>query len=108
LKEVRAALKSLDIGLAFDDFGSGQTRLAELAVVHPDYIKFDISLIRSIDAHPERQEMVATLVRMVKRLGLIALAEGVETKEECAACVEIGFDLAQGYYFGRPAPLSMI
>ena len=106
LRELRAALKELNIGLAFDDFGSGQTRLAELAVVHPEYLKFDISLIRSIDmATAEQKEMVATLVRMVKDLGVIALAEGIETEEECATCVALGFELAQGYYFGRPTPL---
>jgi len=108
LRELRAALKELKIGLAFDDFGSGQTRLAELAVVHPDYLKFDISLIRSIDTAPvEQKEMVRTLVRMVKDLGVVALAEGVETEAECAACVDIGFELAQGYHFGKPAPLRM-
>jgi EAL domain-containing protein (putative c-di-GMP-specific phosphodiesterase class I) len=53
LSELRKALRSLNIGLAFDDFGAGQARLVELADAPPDYIKLDISLIRDIDRAPK-------------------------------------------------------
>ena len=48
--------------------------------------------------------MIRTLVQMVRDLDVKALAEGVETLEEAEACQEIGFDLAQGFYYGRPSP----
>ncbi len=106
MKELRTTLRDLDIGLAFDDFGAGQTRLAELSEVHPDYLKFDMSLIRAIHlASSERVQMVATLVRMVREMGVVALAEGIENEQECIACRNLGFQLAQGYYLGRPTAL---
>ncbi len=48
--------------------------------------------------------MMETLVQMVRDLDIRALAEGVETAEEAEACIDLGFDLAQGYFYGRPSP----
>lgn len=106
MRELSAAVKDLEIELAFDDFGSGQARLAELIESRPDYVKFDISLIHAIDhAGEARRRMLETLVRMVRDLDIRALAEGIETSSEAEACRAIGFDLAQGYFYGRPTPL---
>jgi EAL domain-containing protein (putative c-di-GMP-specific phosphodiesterase class I) len=92
--------------LAFDDFGAGQARLIELTETLPDYVKFDVQLIRGIHAASAgRQKALATLVRLVHDLGIATLAEGVELAEERAACHQLGFDLAQGFYLGRPEPL---
>jgi EAL domain-containing protein (putative c-di-GMP-specific phosphodiesterase class I) len=107
MKRLGEELKSINVRLAFDDFGAGQARIAELTAVRPDYLKFDISLIRNIHlASPDHQQMVAQLVKMVRNLGILALAEGVESEAEAATCVALGFDLAQGFYFGRPAPMK--
>jgi len=104
MRELRAALKDMDIGLAYDDFGAGQARLIELVEVPPDFLKFDIDLIRNIqNATPDRQKMLGSLVQMVQELGIAALAEGIELPEEHEVCVELGFDYAQGYLYGRPA-----
>lgn len=105
MRNLRSRLKELNIGIAYDDFGAGQTRLSELTEAPPDYLKFDISLIRGIDqAPPERQRMLASLVKMVIDLGVNPLAEGIETPEEADVCRSLGFLTAQGYHFGRPAP----
>ena len=107
MKRLSEGLKALNVRLAFDDFGAGQARINELTAVHPDYLKFDMSLIHNIHrATSEHQQMVAQLVKMVRNLGILALAEGVELEEEAAVCAELGFDLAQGYCFGRPAPIT--
>jgi EAL domain-containing protein (putative c-di-GMP-specific phosphodiesterase class I) len=75
--------------------------------VRPDYIKFDMGLIRGIDqAAGPRQTMLETLVKMVLDLGIVALAEGVETAGEGATCRQIGFQLAQGFHYGKPAHAS--
>jgi EAL domain-containing protein (putative c-di-GMP-specific phosphodiesterase class I) len=103
--ELKAVLEDLHMKLAFDDFGSGQARLVELIEIRPDYLKFDISLIRNIHAaSPQRQQMVSSLVRMVRELGVTPLAEGVETREEHEACRQLGFEFGQGFYYGKPAP----
>jgi EAL domain-containing protein (putative c-di-GMP-specific phosphodiesterase class I) len=103
IRELKVVLQSLDIKLVYDDFGAGQSRLLELMDAPPDILKFDISLVRNLDQRsPASLRMVAALVGMTKDLGVLALAEGIETAKEAAACRQIGFDLAQGYYFGRP------
>lgn len=105
--ELRANLDDLDIQLAFDDFGAGQARLVELGEVRPDYLKFDMSLIQGIDrAGPSRQQVVAALVKMVSDIGTIPLAEGVESTSTHETLCEMGFQLGQGYLYGRPASLS--
>ncbi|MAD81288.1 MAG: diguanylate phosphodiesterase [Planctomycetaceae bacterium] len=102
--ELRACLDDLDITMAYDDFGAGRARLAELVRVRPEFLKFDISLVHDIHiANEQHQQLVATLVKMVSDLGIIPLAEGVECEEESDTCLQLGFQLGQGYYYGRPA-----
>jgi EAL domain-containing protein (putative c-di-GMP-specific phosphodiesterase class I) len=109
MRHLSSRLQELDIQLAYDDFGSGQARLAELIEARPHYVKFDISLIRGIDhSDSHRRKMLETLVRMVRDLGIQALAEGIETEAEADACRDLQFDLAQGFYFGRPAPACFV
>lgn len=105
MRSLRQALRDLSIGIAYDDFGAGQARLLELIDVPPDYLKYDMKLVQGIaDAPASRRLMLKSLVAMTKELGVTPLAEGVETRADSDACVELGFDLIQGYLFGRPAP----
>jgi EAL domain-containing protein (putative c-di-GMP-specific phosphodiesterase class I) len=107
MKRLREELRELDVGIAFDDFGAGQARLVDLVDVHPEYLKFDMSLTRDIHlASAERQGLVSSLVRMARDLGTIPLAEGIECEKERDACVVLGFELAQGFHFGRPTALT--
>ncbi len=109
LRRFRAVLDELDMRLAYDDFGVGQARLVELSEVPPDVVKFDIQLIRNIDrAPPSRQRTLSQLVNLVKDLGVKTLAEGVETDAERLTCLELGFELGQGFYFSRPAPVASL
>lgn len=106
MRELRKEMNDLKIGLAYDDFGAGQTRLSELIEAPPDYLKFDISLIRDIDkAPPERRRTLESLVRVALDLGVNPLAEGIETPGEAEVCRSLGFLTAQGYHFGRPSPV---
>jgi EAL domain-containing protein (putative c-di-GMP-specific phosphodiesterase class I) len=109
MSRLREALRILKLGLAFDDFGVGQTRLVDLAKVPPDYLKFDISLIREIHLAPKRLiQMVATFVRATQDLGIVTLAEGVECQEEADKCRYLGFDLVQGFFYGKPQSINQI
>lgn len=109
MRSVRDALNDFQMGLAYDDFGAGQTRLIEIAEVTPDYLKFDIKLIQNIHAaSAERKQMLETLVRMARDLGIVTLAEGVEREDESDTCRELGFELGQGYLYGRPADGSYL
>jgi EAL domain-containing protein (putative c-di-GMP-specific phosphodiesterase class I) len=96
-------LSSFDAAVAFDDFGTGQPRLLELAEISPRYVKFDRSWIRGLAAASSRRhELMTTLILMVQGLGITPIAEGVETVEEAEACADLGFELAQGFFLGRP------
>ena len=102
---VQARLNELQISLAYDDFGAGQARILDLIEVPPEILKFDISLIRDIHERSQKHVMmVKTLVSMVRDFGISPLAEGIEKDAEAETCHEIGFEFAQGFYFGRPSP----
>jgi EAL domain-containing protein (putative c-di-GMP-specific phosphodiesterase class I) len=110
LAELRTLLSESNIGLAYDDFGAGQARLLELAEAPPHYLKFDRRFVAGID-QPElrnRRQLLASLVSVARDLRVKAIAEGIETAQEATTCEEIGFNLAQGYHFGRPAPVETI
>jgi EAL domain-containing protein (putative c-di-GMP-specific phosphodiesterase class I) len=107
LLKLREEARRLNMQLAYDDFGVGQGRLDELARIAPDCVKFDMRLVRDLHrATSERRLVTARLVELALDLGIVPLAEGVECEGEAAACREIGFELAQGYLFGRPQPIS--
>ncbi len=107
LRALRAGLEELAIEVAFDDFGTGQARLLELTEVEPRYLKFDAAWVEGLHlASDRRREMVSSLLRMVRDLGVVPVAECVENREEAAACRQLGFELAQGNHFGPPAPLE--
>jgi EAL domain-containing protein (putative c-di-GMP-specific phosphodiesterase class I) len=107
MRELCAVLSDLEIKLAFDDFGVGRARLVELGEVRPDYLKFDMKLTKNIEHAPaKRQELVALFANLVNNLGIKTLAEGVETRECHDILVQMGFQLGQGFYYGRPSPIS--
>jgi EAL domain-containing protein (putative c-di-GMP-specific phosphodiesterase class I) len=106
MKNLRLMLNDLDMLLVYDDFGAGQSRLIELLDSVPDIVKFDIALIQNIqERSATSRSMVETLVKMASDAGIRTLAEGVESREEAETCSALGFELAQGFYFGYPGPL---
>jgi EAL domain-containing protein (putative c-di-GMP-specific phosphodiesterase class I) len=107
MRELAARLKDIGVRFAYDDFGAGQARLNELGEVPAHFVKFDMGLVRGIHQASERkQKLVAELVRLVREFGSVALAEGVEQKEEADACRQMGFELIQGYYTGKPVVVA--
>jgi malonate-semialdehyde dehydrogenase (acetylating)/methylmalonate-semialdehyde dehydrogenase len=100
MRIIRERLQELQIGLAYDDFGAGQSRLMELVEVPPDYLKLDMSLVRDIDQSPKRQDLVRALVSFMCDLGIEVIAEGIERVEEADTCRELGCSLGQGFFLG--------
>ena len=106
MKKLRSMLNELDMLLVYDDFGAGQSRLIELLDSVPDIVKFDMALIQNIQQRSEvSRSIIETLVKMARDAGIRTLAEGVNSREEAVTCKGIGFELAQGYFYGRPTPL---
>lgn len=105
LNRLKQQLAGLDIGLAFDDFGAGRSRLVELSDAPPDYIKLDISVVRDLDrASRARREMVEMVLEFARKLDIRVVAEGVSRAGEAKACRAMGFELLQGIHLGRPVP----
>jgi len=107
LRDLRKVTSDLKMGLAYDDFGSGQARLKELFEVPPDVLKFDVKFVHGLPfTTPQHRATIQSLIRIVKDLNVVPLAEGVETVDEASVCFDLGFELAQGYLFGRAEAAS--
>ena len=107
LQTVREVTRDLKMGLAYDDFGAGHSRLKELFEVPPDVLKFDVKFIHGLPfSSQQHRATIQSLIRIVRDLNVVPLAEGVETPEEAVVCQELGFELAQGYLFGRAETAS--
>lgn len=89
--------------IALDDIGTGHSNLDRIPLLKPDVLKLDRSLVSGVAGHMTRLEVVKSFVQMASRLGSLALAEGVERQEDILRLLEVGVDVFQGYYFGRPA-----
>ena len=90
---------------ALDDYGSGYNSEKNLLELAPTFTKIDISIIRSIDASRDRQEIVSNLVAYAHQRNMRVIAEGVETPRELETVIDLGVDLIQGYFLGRPAAI---
>lgn len=97
-------LKSLGIMLSLDDFGTGYSSLAQLKRFPLDIIKIDRSFVSSITTDRTDATIVQTIVKLAHNLGMLALAEGVESAEQEAVLREHGCDVIQGYLISRPLP----
>jgi EAL domain-containing protein (putative c-di-GMP-specific phosphodiesterase class I) len=88
---------------AVDDFGAGHAGLGLLVDFQPDLIKIDMKLVRAVDSSPARQAVIAGIVGIANELGIMVLAEGVETEAEFLFLKAGGIRLFQGYWFAKPA-----
>ncbi|MDZ7733691.1 MAG: EAL domain-containing protein [Acidimicrobiia bacterium] len=101
-------LKGLGVQVAIDDFGTGYATLDYLRrFTMADYLKIDRSFVEGVDQGGSKEmAIVAGAVALAKSLGFIVVAEGVRTEGQLAALRGLGCDLAQGYYFSRPVPVT--
>lgn len=102
MTEVFDKLKSLGISIAIDDFGTGYSSLSYLKRFDVETLKIAKELIFNIEEDKDVCLIVKAIIMMTKGLGLKTVAEGVETEEQLAILKELGSDIIQGYYLGRP------
>jgi len=103
---LKQSLRTLDIGLAYDDFGAGQARLLELIEAPGDYLKFDHALISKLTPNSAHYKLLESLTRLVRDMGCATLAECVETEQQAECCRQMGIEFYQGYLFGRPQAVA--
>ncbi|WP_426359664.1 putative bifunctional diguanylate cyclase/phosphodiesterase [Pseudocolwellia sp. HL-MZ19] len=97
-------LKSLGFSFAIDDFGTGYSSLAYLKQMPVDVIKIDKSFIFGMLENHSDYQIIMSTIAMVKNLGLMVVAEGVETSAQLRSLMQNDCDLIQGYYFSKPIP----
>jgi diguanylate cyclase (GGDEF)-like protein len=96
-------LQAKGVRVALDNFGTGHSSLLQLRQLPFDKLKIDRSFVRAMTTDKDAAVMVRTIISMAKSLGLIVVAEGVESEDQARALAGLGCDMAQGYYFGRAA-----
>ncbi len=96
------ALRSRGVTVTVDDYGSGQSRLRDLADWPVDRVKLDGSLVRDLPHSAAARAIAAAAVDLIRNLGREAVAAGVETPEQLHVLRQMGVEAAQGYHFARP------
>ncbi|MGB1700652.1 MAG: EAL domain-containing protein, partial [Nannocystaceae bacterium] len=104
LRKLLSRLRSRGYRIAIDDLGSGYAGLTALAEIEPEFIKFDMGLVRDLHRRPVKQRLIERISGFAREMNATTISEGVETAEERDALLCCGSTLMQGYFFGRPAP----
>jgi EAL domain-containing protein (putative c-di-GMP-specific phosphodiesterase class I) len=103
---VLADLKALALKVSIDDFGTGQSSLSLLHRLPIDTLKIDRSFVADMSRRRENLEIVRTIVSLGHNLGMMAVAEGVETDDQLRDLRELGCDYAQGFLFSPAVEAS--
>jgi EAL domain-containing protein (putative c-di-GMP-specific phosphodiesterase class I)/GGDEF domain-containing protein len=99
-------LRAMGFGVAIDDMGAGYSSLHSVAEVEPDFLKFDIALVRDIHLSPIKRGLLESLVLLAERIDSQVIAEGVEKEEEFETLREMNVPFGQGFLFSPPTTLA--
>jgi EAL domain-containing protein (putative c-di-GMP-specific phosphodiesterase class I) len=102
VRERIAELRRVGYRIAIDDLGAGYAGLNSFASLEPEFVKFDMALVRDVHLSNVKQRLVRVMTDLCHDMGIQVVAEGVETVQERDVLVELGCDLLQGYRFGKP------
>jgi len=101
---VESALKALSregVAIALDDFGTGYASLSHLKQFPVNILKIDQSFVRDVDTNSDHAAIVRAVISLGRNLGIVTVAEGIETEVEAERLKQWGCDQGQGYLFGR-------
>lgn len=99
-------IKKAGFAVSMDDFGSGYSSLNLLKDLLVDILKIDKEFLGEGGDDYRGKVILSNIIHMAKELKLITVAEGVETKEQVEFLKEVGCNIAQGYYYAKPMPIS--
>lgn len=104
LKRILAYYKEKGFDYALDDVGEGYSTLEVLEEITPKYMKLDMQYVQGVADDLKKQQLAKQFLHKALEIGSIPLAEGVESREDFEWLKQEGYQLFQGYLFGRPAP----
>jgi diguanylate cyclase (GGDEF)-like protein len=99
-------LRALGVNIAVDDFGTGYSSFAYLRTLPVDIVKLDRQFVVDAADDPRAAGVIRAVTAMAQALGLVTVAEGVETQEQADLVRSAGCQLGQGYLFARPMPVD--
>ena len=102
VKNIARELHALGFSISMDDFGTQYSNMAVLTQFDFDTVKIDRSMVVNIVNDEKSKLILKHTVAMLKDLGMEIVIEGVETAEQVAVLAELGCDIVQGFFFGRP------
>ncbi len=105
MQDVIHRLRAKGFPIHMDDFGSGYSSLNMLKNIEIDILKIDLGFLRDADHSGRAENIIASIVRMAKWLGIPTVAEGVEDGHQAEFLRSIGCEYAQGYHYGRLMPV---
>ncbi len=106
IKKFIKKVKSYGVKIAIDDFGAGYSNYERLLDYQPDILKIDGCLIRDIETSSYSKSVVKSIVTFAKEQNIQTVAEFIENEEIFKIVKSLGVDLSQGYYFGKPEPIT--
>ncbi len=101
---VLARLRLKGFGLAIDDFGTGYSSLTQLSEVPFTELKIDRGFVSRAHQQPRKRAVIEASIDLARKMGIAAVAEGVETVEEWQMLSDLGCDTAQGFLISRAVP----
>jgi diguanylate cyclase (GGDEF)-like protein len=93
---------------ALDDFGTGLSSLSYFQVLNPSTIKIDGSFIRDILENPRSESLVRAITQLANSMGIVTVAEYVESPAICMRLIELGVQFGQGFALGKPMLLDKL
>ena len=105
-KHALSVLRKKGSSIYIDDFGTGYSSLNYLVSLPVHFLKIDRSFVTQMKSRKEARAVVASVISMAHNLGLLVVAEGVETQEEADALNAMECDQGQGYFFHKPLPAA--
>jgi diguanylate cyclase (GGDEF)-like protein len=101
-------LKEMGVRISLDDFGTGYSSLNCLEQYPFDSVKIDRSFVQKLTRREATRATVRAIIELASSFGMTTIAEGIETRAQLAAVVELGCAEAQGFLFGEPKPLDEV
>ena len=106
LKRILTYYKERGFQYALDDVGEGHSTIEMLTELMPHYMKLDMKYVQGVSGDAEKQQVAVSFLDKAIEIQSVPLAEGIETREDFEWLKQAGYQLFQGYLFGKPAPIA--